>query len=119
MDIIHLTGPRLSRRAELDSAWLAGIRSGQFDSFRSMFETLMPELWRFARLSVPSDIAEDIVQDVMFDLWQRRETVDVHNGLTPYLFGAVRNRVAKYLRHEQIVARTERFVFSRRSTRHG
>jgi RNA polymerase sigma-70 factor (ECF subfamily) len=47
-----------------------------------------------------------VVQDVFFDLWQRRATLPLtDNGLAPYLFGAVRNRVLQYLRHQHIVDR--------------
>ncbi len=90
-----------------DQAWIAGLREGQFEIFHRIFEVYTPELGRFACLSVPRDVAEDIVQDVMFDLWQRREAIEFRDGLTPYLFGAVRKKISMYLRHERIVHRTE------------
>ncbi len=90
-----------------EQRWTSGLRRGDFEIYRSIFEHLTPQLWRFARLSVPHDVAEDIVQDVMFDLWQRRTVITVQQGLIPYLFGAVRKKVAMHLRHDRVVRHTE------------
>lgn len=98
--------PRIDVAQQRD--WIAGLRAGTLDAFRAVFEAYTPQLCRFAQVSVPADVAEDLVQDVLFDLWQRRETVVVGDGeLTQYLFGAVRNRVMQYLRHQRVVRRTE------------
>ncbi len=88
-------------------AWLQGLRQGRLDIFRELFSYYAPSLVHFARLSVPFDAAEDIVQDVLFNLWELRTTVSVPEGLSTYLFGAVKNRVANYIRHERVVHRTE------------
>jgi RNA polymerase sigma-70 factor (ECF subfamily) len=93
--------------ADRDSEWLQGLQAGRFDTYQAIFAHYTPLLVRFARLSVPLEAAEDIVQDVMFNLWELRATIDARDGLATYLFGAVRNRVINYARHEQIVRRTE------------
>jgi RNA polymerase sigma-70 factor (ECF subfamily) len=85
---------------------ISGLRAGRLDAFKQLFDAYAAPLWRFAAQSVPRDAADDIVQDVMFDLWRRRDVVQVNDGLAPYLFGAVRNRVSKYLRHVRVVERT-------------
>jgi RNA polymerase sigma-70 factor (ECF subfamily) len=99
--------PDLSRDMQHEHAWLVGLRAGDVSAYRNIFEAYVPRLWRFARMSVPSAVAEDIVQDVLFDLWNRRDTIEVRDGLAPYLLGAVRKRVWQYLRHERIEQRTE------------
>jgi RNA polymerase sigma-70 factor (ECF subfamily) len=71
------------------------------DVFRTVFETYWTDLWYFARRSVPGDIAEDIVQDVMADLWRRRDAIDPNITFAQYLFKAVRNRVSNHWRHER------------------
>ncbi len=90
-----------------DHAWIAGLRAGQFDVFQQIYETYAPQLGRFACLSVQRDVAEDIIQDVMFDLWRRRTDIEFHDGLTPYLIGAVRKKIAMHIRHDHVVHRAE------------
>jgi RNA polymerase sigma-70 factor (ECF subfamily) len=50
-------------------------------------------------------VAEDVVQDVMIDLWERRATIVVRGTLRSYLFGAVRRRIADHQRHDGVVER--------------
>lgn len=92
---------------EQDRHWIAGLRAERVDVYRDIFETYTRALWEFASVSVPPDIAEDIVQDVLFDVWNRRMSLDVRDGFARYLFGAVRNKVSNYLRHERIVRQVE------------
>jgi RNA polymerase sigma-70 factor (ECF subfamily) len=91
-----------------ESAWIAGLRTGDVQSFRAIYEAYMSDLWHFAQRFVPSDVAEDIVQDVMADLWRRRDAIDVQGTLAQYLFGAVHHRVLNYRRRDHVVGWTER-----------
>lgn len=51
-------------------------------------------LHRFVRSHVPSDAdADDVVQDVLLRLWQRRDEVDPE-AATAWLFAAARNAIA-------------------------
>jgi RNA polymerase sigma-70 factor (ECF subfamily) len=105
---LHTPSGKIATLAmDQERAWIEGLRAGNFEIYQAVFEYFTPELVRFARLSVPRDAAEDVVQDVMFNLWQLRETISTRDGLAPYLFGAVRNRVANWRRHEHVVQRTE------------
>ncbi len=97
---------------EQQLAWIAGLRAGRLDVFREVFDAYVRQLQHFAQLWVPRDVAEDISQDVLFNLWQGRVELDERRGsLTAYLFSAVRNRVLDHVRHEQIVIRTENGAF--------
>jgi RNA polymerase sigma-70 factor, ECF subfamily len=62
--------------------------------FDQLVEAQYGNLCSFAHRLVGSrDLAEDIVQDVFAQLWTRWETFDVRDPL-PYLYQAIRNRVA-------------------------
>ena len=52
-------------------------------------------------------IAEELVQDVMLELWRRRETLAAEGSAQAYLFQATRNRVLNHLRHIKIEQRSE------------
>ena len=52
-------------------------------------------------------VAEELVQDVMLELWRRRETLTSDGSAQAYLFQATRNRVLNHLRHLKIEQRSE------------
>ena len=52
-------------------------------------------------------VAEELVQDVMLELWRRRETLAPDGSAQAYLFQATRNRVLNHLRHLKIEQRSE------------
>lgn len=87
---------------DLQREWLAGIAAGDMGSFRAIFDAYGLSLKKFASITVSMDLAEDIVQDVFVSLWERRkETGLAADGLSKYLFGAVRLRTLHYLRTER------------------
>jgi RNA polymerase sigma-70 factor, ECF subfamily len=51
--------------------------------------------------------AEEVVQDVMLELWRRRDSITFETSLRAYLFQAARNRGLNYLRRERVEARGE------------
>ena len=51
--------------------------------------------------------AEEIAQDVMLELWRRRDSLDVTESVRGYLLQATRNRSLNALRHRAIEKRSE------------
>jgi len=49
-----------------------------------------------------SDAAEDIVQDVFFQLWKNRSLLSRIKSIRSYLFTSVYNRSLNYLKHQQV-----------------
>lgn len=49
------------------------------------------------------DSAEEVVQDVFVNLWEKRFTLVVNSSLRAYLFTAVRNQSLNYLKHLQVI----------------
>ncbi len=87
----------------MEREWIAGLKEGRLDVFRAIFELYTPELRRFATATVPFEKAEEIVQDVLFNIWQRRNELEIADGgLTKYLFGSVRKGVLHHLRRERV-----------------
>lgn len=52
-------------------------------------------------------VAEELVQDVLLELWRRREQLAVQGSPQAYLFQATRNRALNHLRHRQVHRRAE------------
>ncbi|RDC64939.1 RNA polymerase sigma-70 factor [Adhaeribacter pallidiroseus] len=45
--------------------------------------------------------AEEIIQDLFVELWEKREQIEIRESLEAYLFGALKFRILNYLRHEK------------------
>lgn len=55
-------------------------------------------------------VAEEIVQDVMLELWKRRENLDPDTSAQAYLFQSTRNRSLNHLRHERVERQGESHI---------
>jgi RNA polymerase sigma factor (sigma-70 family) len=102
---------RIPSREQIDGVpvpeLLARMRTGDRDALGTIYLAYYPALCRLGALLTRSQtIAEEIVQDVFYSLWMRRDTIDVGTDLRVYLHGAVRNLASKSRRHERIVAET-------------
>lgn len=49
------------------------------------------------------EAARDVVQDIFFDLWKKRENIQIHIALRPYLRRAAVNRALNYIKRKRIV----------------
>ena len=87
---------------------LERIRRGEEDAFDAMFRLHYPPLVGLAEGMLRSRaVAEEVVQDVMLELWRRREALAVEESLRAYLFRATRNRALNHLRHDRVERRGE------------
>ena len=84
------------------------IRAGDEGAFDAAFREHYAALVRTAEgMLRRRDVAEEIVQDVLLALWQRRATLLVEDSLRAYLFRATRNRALNHLRHAAIERKAE------------
>ena len=76
-----------------DVALLRRLRADESGAITTLMRRYTESLLRFALYLVGSrDAAEDIVQHVFVQLWERRAIIDPECHLKPYLFRSVRNR---------------------------
>ena len=84
--------------------WIERIRAGDEAAFEALFRALAPGLCALVTRYVKSrQIAEELVQDLFFDLWNRRARLVVDQAITSYLFVAARNRALNYVKRERRV----------------
>lgn len=60
-------------------------------------------------------VAEEIVQDVMLEMWKRRESLDNKGTPQAYLFQSARNRALNHIRHERVTRKGEPQILRRES----
>lgn len=78
------------------------------EQFNELARSYYNKLWEFAYGYVKSEaIAEEIVQDVFLNLWAGREKLAIRESMDVYLFGSVRNRAIKHIKHEQVVMKQD------------
>ncbi len=78
------------------------------EKFKSIYISYYPRLKRFAKEYVISDEdAENIVQDVFLDLWEKHYCFSYPVNLIAVLIVSVKNRCIDYLRHRIVVKKTE------------
>lgn len=91
-----------------DREILEGLRAGRQDAFDWIFRTCYAQLVAAAQSIVHDrEAGEDVVQDVMVELWRRRQTLVFETSLRGYLFRAVRNRALNHLRHLRVAPRAD------------
>jgi RNA polymerase sigma-19 factor, ECF subfamily len=91
-----------------DRELLARLRAGETSAFDAIFRANYALLVRVAEAMLRDRAsAEEIAQDVMLELWRRRESLDVTESVRGYLLQATRNRSLNALRHRAIERRSE------------
>jgi RNA polymerase sigma-70 factor (family 1) len=87
--------------------WVARIQAGDSRAFEALYLAFYAPLCAFVATIVGNAAhSEDIVQDLLCWIWERRETWRPSNGgARRYLFGAARNRALNHLKRQRVEAR--------------
>lgn len=59
------------------------------EEFNLIFRELYPRLLAYGELFLDHDSAEDVVQDLMVNLWVNSDKIEIHTSLESYLFRSV------------------------------
>lgn len=90
---------------------LARVRQGDDGAFAALFRLHYPTLVVIAaRLLGERALAEEIAQDVMLELWRRREALALSGPLAAYLSQAARNRALNRIRQQKTARLAEPFL---------
>jgi RNA polymerase sigma-70 factor (ECF subfamily) len=92
-----------------DRDLLTALRAGDERAFDALFRQWYPSVVRAADMVLrDAAVAEDIAQEVMLELWRRREQLSAeHGSVQGYLIQSARNRALNQIRHRRIVDRAE------------
>ena len=86
-----------------DAELLARLRAGDEAAYDAIFRAWYAPLVRAAQAVVRERaVAEELAQDVMLELWRRRESLAAETSVQAYLFRAARNRALNHLRHLRV-----------------
>lgn len=77
--------------------------AGDEKVFKSLFDAAYNELVRTATFYVnDSFVAEDIVQEVFIQLWEKREELRGVRSLPDFMLHCVKNRCLNHVKHQQV-----------------
>jgi RNA polymerase sigma-70 factor (ECF subfamily) len=84
------------------------LRDGDERAFDALYRAFYPRLVAIARMYVTVARAEELAQDVLALVWERRATWPPDDDLGVYLYASVRNRARSAVRHDRVVLHFER-----------
>ncbi len=91
------------RVAASDGELVRRIRAGDERALEEVFRAYYAGMCSFVRRFVHApDISEELVQDVFFKLWAKRESLTDIDALRTYLFRAARNTALNHLRRRKL-----------------
>lgn len=83
----------------------------QFDAYEELFQTFYRYLVVFAhRYVLQQELAEDIVQEVIINIWESDKEFNSEHGFRIFLYNAVRNSCINYLKREEIKTRYQQYI---------
>jgi len=84
------------------------VQKGDEKAFETLFRTYYHSLCLFAhKILKDHEVAEEIVQDIYYYMWEKRESLELTTSVKSYLFKSVYNNSLKYIRHQKIVKNYE------------
>jgi RNA polymerase sigma-70 factor (ECF subfamily) len=94
-----LCGGEISTDKTSDAALVARVADGDRQALRLLFVRHQPKVYRFAlRLVANSATAEDVVNDVFFDLWRQAASFEGRAQLSTWLLAIARNKALSAMR---------------------
>jgi RNA polymerase sigma-70 factor, ECF subfamily len=89
---------------ELNDTHFIGLLAKRDESaFETIFKDNFKKLQSYA-ITIVSDenVAEEMVQNVFFKLWDRVEKINIQSSIAAYLYRAVYNESCNYLKHQKV-----------------
>ncbi len=94
-----------------DLELFASICKGDEKAFETLFRLYYKMLCYFAQKIVKdADVAEEIVQDIFYNLWEKRNALVMNISVKSYLYKSAYNNSLSYLRHKKIEENYENSV---------
>ena len=75
------------------------------EAFEELFKSHFKRLFAYAITILKNDaVAEEVVQNVFFKMWEKKGMVEIQTSVTAYLYRAVYNESLNYIKHQKVKA---------------
>ncbi len=79
------------------------IQQGNIKEFERVFRNYYSSLCNFAYQFIRDmDSAEEIVQDLFYNYWKKRDKIQITTSLKAYLYQATKNKCLKHIEHNRV-----------------
>lgn len=86
-----------------DKKLLEKIKKNDGNAFEELFRRYFSALHNYAIFYTrSSQLAEDMVHDLFFKIWETRKKLAIHTSVKSYLYKSVHNNCIQYLRHLKV-----------------
>ena len=90
---------------------LEALRAGQEAALDQLFRTYYAQLCQAVYRVLPDrQIAEDIAQEVFYELWRKRSAIQIKQAIGPYLRRAAVNKTLNYIRAQKMPIDDESYL---------
>jgi RNA polymerase sigma-70 factor (ECF subfamily) len=87
------------------------VTEGSEMAFEKFFKTYFKSLHAYALVVLQDEImAEEIVQQVFYKIWEKKERFRVHTSVKAFLYKSVYNECLNYLQHQKYKAGHQNYV---------
>ena len=94
-------------RNDQEKELLGALSRGEQKAFDCLFRRYYPMLCAYARRFVREEDAEEIVQEIMLWLWEKRQDIMVEISLPQYLFKITYHRALNLIARQEVSARAD------------
>jgi len=98
---------------QIEQDILDGIAESDEIAFEGLFKSHFADLCMYATRFVDEiENAEEIVQDIFFNLWTNRTKLNINTSIKAYLYTSVRNTCLNLIKHKKVESKYREY-FSR------
>lgn len=95
------------------------IAGGDEQVFEQAFKSYFKGLYAYALTLLSNEaVAEEMVQQVFYKLWEKKEQMEVHTSLKAYLYRAIHNESLNYLKHHAIKNKHQTYAMQQHQNKH-
>ncbi|MGI4022861.1 MAG: RNA polymerase sigma-70 factor [Janthinobacterium lividum] len=86
-----------------DEELILSLKKGNMVAFRYIYKKYWLVFYKYAyNIIRKKEISEEIVQEVFFSLWDKRNTLQITHSLEAYLFKAVKFQTLNFIRSKKV-----------------
>lgn len=100
------------QRNKDDSSLIQLLQKGDSQAFENIFRKYYPILCAYARRFVEEEDAEEVGQDTMIWLWEKRQELQIETSLSQYLLKAVYHRALNFIAKQEATRRIETVFYT-------
>ncbi len=94
-----------------EDRFIQGLKNGDEKVFEELFKAYYAPLCEYClRYVSDADMAEEIVQDLFFKMWVKRDELNINVSIKSYFYISLRNHALNYINRLKIQDRYNQFV---------